>query len=110
MISLGQLFEKRPRGAAAEQRLAGAYEAVFSGNGGPEDASLVLVDLAIESRYFDTTPAGTADEVLQHMAGSRFVFGRIVRQMNMPPRELSALIQRVVDENLIDQQIMEGQN
>ena len=110
MISLSQLFEKRPRGAASEHRLAGAYQAVFSGNGSPDDADLVLVDLARESGYFDTTPAGIDDAVLQHQAGSRFLFGRIVRHLAMPPKELSALTQRVIEENLIDQQIMEGQN
>ncbi len=52
--------ETRDNPEAQAARITSAYRALFSGNGGQEDADLVLVDLAKFVRYYDTASL-TAD-------------------------------------------------
>lgn len=68
MITLADLFRpdtsfddgnvgySNERIAQMQRRLAEAYAAVFTGRGSPDDAQLVLVDMAQHSRYLATAP------------------------------------------------------
>ena len=98
MISIGQLFPKSPRGIQAEVRLQSAYQAFAAGSANKQDAELILVDLALVSGYFEVQEPGVSNEALQNMAGARRVYGRIVRMVSMPEKELAALITAAANE------------
>lgn len=90
MIAITELFkpdQETPDGVAyysdeqtakMEARIASAYAAFAEGRASKEDADLVIVDLAVFTRYLDTTQLGTSNEVLREINGRRAVFARIV--------------------------------
>lgn len=74
----GQPFYSDDLLAKMQQRIASAYAAFAEGRASKEDADLVIVDLAVFTRYLDTTQLGTSNEVLRELNGRRAVFARIV--------------------------------
>lgn len=74
----GQQFYSDELQAKMEARIASAYLAFVEGRASKEDADLVIVDLAMFTRYLDTTQLGTSNEVLREINGRRAVFARIV--------------------------------
>lgn len=102
MIVLEQLYEDRAKDGqepARRKRLIEAYEALFGGRGGKEDADLVLADLAFESGYFFVDDGSASDAQLRHDSGRRFLFGRIARFLSLSAGEL-AEIQRAISASL----------
>lgn len=69
------------RGAEARQRLAGAYNRVFFNprTASPEDAELVLTDMAASSRYFFADGKGLSADEMREANGKRWFMARIVR-------------------------------
>lgn len=61
-----------------EARIAEAYAALFTGNGGTDDADLVLVDLAQYSRYYVTAPLGMPADQVKALDQRRAVVERIL--------------------------------
>jgi len=61
-----------------EARIAEAYAALFTGNGGKDDADLVLVDLAQFTRYYSTAPVDMPADQVKAMDQRRAVVERIV--------------------------------
>lgn len=74
----GQLFHSDEQIAQMQTRVASAYAAMFEGRGSKDDADLVLVDLAVFTRYLDTTPLDTPAEIVKALDQRRAVFARIV--------------------------------
>lgn len=78
-------------------RLQAAYAAFMAGNPSREDCSIIAVDLAFYSGYYNTSSEDTPAEVLKYREGRRDVFGRIVRYANMPLAELNAIHAKAVE-------------
>lgn len=74
----GTVFYSDELQAKMQARIASAYAAFVEGRASKEDADLVIVDLAVFTRYLDTTQLGTPDAVLREINGRRAVFARIV--------------------------------
>ena len=74
----GQWFHSDEQIAQMQNRVAEAYAAVFEGRGSRDDADLVLVDLAVFTRYLDTTPLDTPADIVKALDQRRAVFARIV--------------------------------
>lgn len=64
--------------ARMQMRVSDAYAAMFEGRGSKDDADLVLVDLAVFTRYLDTTPLNTPADIVKALDQRRAVFARIV--------------------------------
>jgi len=79
------------RQATAKRDQAAAYQRLFAGHGGAEDAELVLVDLAEFSGFYKTSPPGTTDGELRFREGARFVFAHIRSLLGLTEAELQAL-------------------
>ena len=83
--------DKQMDPAALEARVVSAYTNLFNGNGGKDDAEIVLIDLAQTSGYFEVLSAdATPGELAQHN-GSRTVFGRTMFATNMPQSVLNEM-------------------
>jgi hypothetical protein len=83
-----------PEGAdvsVVTQRIASAYGALFSGNGGKDDASLVLIDLAQFARYYDTASFNMPVEQIAAFNHRRAVFQRIMDAMTLTGNEPNGL-------------------
>lgn len=59
------------------RRVVQAYQAMFGGRGGAEDAALVLSDLEAFTGFWEVTTADTPNEQTKFAEGQRSVFGRI---------------------------------
>jgi len=106
MDTISRLFSPgKRRSAAAQQRLAEAYQLVFVGAGGPQDAEIVLADLARHSRYFHTAvPGEHGTEELWDINGSRRLFARIMMFVNLPPEARDRLASVVMLEDAASQE------
>ena len=87
--------EKRDDIVAQQERVAGAYGALFSGNGTKDDADLVLVDLAQFSRYYDTANLTDAPAALAAATQRRAVMQRIMDALAVSGREPQGLLSAV---------------
>jgi hypothetical protein len=92
----------RARSSTAELRLMQAYEALFGGRGSPEDAGLVLVDLAKFTGYYNTSSPDVSGDALRYYEGQRSVMGRILALKTAPDIELEAIRQAVREEQIVD--------
>lgn len=63
---------------SADDRLQAAYQATFAGNATREDAELVIVDLAVTTRFFEAMAPTASAEALRYVDGGRAVFRRLV--------------------------------
>ena len=79
--------DQRTDAAAQQERVVSAYGALFSGNGTKEDADLVLVDLALFSRYYDTATVTSDPAELAAAAQRRAVMQRIMDGLTISGRE-----------------------
>lgn len=106
METIARMFSPgKRRSAKAQQRLAEAYKAVFSGHGDKQDAEIVLVDLAKQSQYFYTAvPGEHSTEALWDMNGTRRVFARIIRFINLPQEARDQLASAVMLEDAASNQ------
>lgn len=64
--------------AESDQRLASAYQATFAGNASKEDAEIVLVDLAVVTRFYEHMSPDAVSTVLHHADGRRAVMRRLI--------------------------------
>ena len=62
----------------ADRKLTEAYIATFSGHPTREDAEMVLVDMAVFSRYYEHMLPDVSTEALRHAEGRRAIMRRIV--------------------------------
>jgi hypothetical protein len=87
MDTIASIFEAgKRRTATAQVKLTEAYCAVFEGRGGPQDAEIVLVDLARNTGYLHITmpdPTNTTNQ-LWFNEGRRSVMGRIMQFVALP--------------------------
>ncbi len=67
--------------AAIELRTLEAYAALFNGRGGKLDADIVLVDLAVFTRYYDTTMQTVPAEQVKAQDAARGVFQRVLEAL-----------------------------
>ena len=84
--------EQRDDPAAQQSRVASAYGALFSGNGTKDDADLVLVDLALFTRYYDTAELSSAPAELAAASQRRAVMQRIMDGLAIAGREPQGLL------------------
>lgn len=63
---------------AQTRRVARAYANLFSGAGSSEDADLVLVDLALYTRYYVTAPLDMPGDQVKALDQRRSVLNRIL--------------------------------
>ena len=83
-------------------RVATAYAAVFSGAGTLEDAELVLVDMAIFVRYYDTALPSVPAEEVKALDQRRAVFQRVLEAMTRAGHEPHGLHSAVLRSPPID--------
>ena len=95
METIATLFPDNPRSAIAQERLRSAYEAVFGGFGGLEDAQIVASDLAAFTGFFNVNPPGASTNELYFSEGQRSVFGRILSYVNLPAPARAQLLEAV---------------
>jgi hypothetical protein len=81
---------------AQQSRIASAYGALFSGNGTKDDADIVLVDLALFSRYYDTATMTDTPAALAAATQRRAVMQRIMDAMAISGREPQGLLSAVL--------------
>lgn len=62
----------------ADLRLAAAYRAVFSANATREDAEIVLVDLALASRFYEHMAPDAPESGLRFVEGRRSLMRRVI--------------------------------
>lgn len=82
--------------AAATERIASAYAAVFTGNATRDDADLVLVDLAQFSRYYDTTLIGSPPIEAKALDQRRAILTRILTAMAKAGEEPRGMLTAVL--------------
>jgi len=105
---LSDLFpEGQRRSLEAENRVREAYVALFAGNGGQEDADLVLLDLLTVSGYLFVSepPPGAeaaSDAVLREQNGARRVGARVMYQLNWPMSRLKELQSATLEEGIVE--------
>lgn len=83
------------RDAQAKVNLSASYRKVFMGNGTIGEAEAVLVDLALQSRFFDVMPPTASDAAIRYNEGRRSVFLHIFQNLSMSESELAALQEAV---------------
>jgi hypothetical protein len=66
-----------------QARTVSAYAALFGGNGSIEDAELVLVDLALYTRYYVTAPIDMPSDQVKALDQRRAVLNRILTAMTI---------------------------
>lgn len=81
-------------------RLVAAYKALFAGNGGVEDAEMVLADLAQLTGFFLVAGPEVTDQALRYAEGQRSVFKRITGMLAMPQSALTALQEAAYQESI----------
>lgn len=81
----------------ATLRTQQAYAALGNGNPSKEDCQIILVDLALATGYYHTTPAAMPAEQVKYAEGMRAVYGRIMRFINMPLGEVQSYQRAVLD-------------
>lgn len=87
--------EQQANPEAQSIRIAQAYAALFSGNGSKLDAEIVLVDLALFTRYYDTAMITMPAEHVKALDQRRAVFQRVLEAMTLAseePRGLHAAV------------------
>jgi hypothetical protein len=84
LLSWAKANQVHPSSPAARSRLAAAYKAVFSFNATEEDRDLVLVDLAVFTRFYDVMEPDALSEGLRHAEGRRAVMKLITGQIADP--------------------------
>ena len=105
MMSIAKFFGMAlSRTARAQQRLREAYEHLFTGQGSPEEAEMVLSDLARHSGYYNTASPDVSTEELWCREGKRELFGRILQFLNLPDEARDQLNAAVMRENAASQQ------
>jgi hypothetical protein len=72
-------------------RLLQAYASLFSGSGSKLDAEIVLVDLGVLSRYYDTAMMNAPAEDVKAFDARRDVFRRIIESMTLAGSEPTGL-------------------
>lgn len=87
---------------AHSQRIAEAYAQVFSGNGTKLDGEIVLVDLALFTRYYDTAMANASAEDVKAFDARRAVFQRVLEAMTLAGQEPQGLHRAVLTAPPID--------
>jgi hypothetical protein len=104
MIHLRRLFERGGgRRARVNYRLAEAYRQVFTGNGGREDAEIVLTDLAASSGFYTVTTPDMTDAQVRDAEGQRRVMARVLRFLRMSAEEVRALEEAARQETIHNQ-------
>lgn len=88
---------------AANERLAQAYQATFSGNATSEDAEIALVDMAVYSRFFSAAVPEASDAFVRHIDGRRsvmaWVLGMIADSRILGELQIAALREAIVTES-----------
>lgn len=88
-----------------DQRLASAYQAVFSANATREDAEIALVDLAMTTRFYEHMASDAPDAGLRHIDGRRAVFRRLIGFIADPrilgELQIAALREAIVTETSV---------
>lgn len=72
------------RSQTAQSRLAAAYQALFSFNATEEDRDIVLVDLAVFTRFYDVMVPDVPEAVVRHTEGRRAVMDLITKRIADP--------------------------
>ena len=105
MMSVASKMEKgKSRTSKAQRMLQQSYEHLFEGNGTPDEAEIVLSDLARHSGYYNTAePTVTPNELL-YREGKRALFGRILQFLNLPDEARDQLNAAVMRENAASQE------
>lgn len=86
--SLSRAYPKgERRSAKAQQTLATAYQKLFTGHGGEQDAQLVLVDLANFTGFYRVNGPGFSGDDRAHSDGMRLAYGRIFQFLRMSDEE-----------------------
>lgn len=80
----------------ADLRLINAYRSLFQV--GREDAEIVLADLATHCGFYQVEAAGVDGNDLNHQAGRRAAFGRIISFLSLSDDQLAAMEQASRDE------------
>lgn len=83
-------------------RIAQAYAAVFTGAGSRDDAELVLVDMAIFTRYYDTAMFTMPPDQVKALDQRRAVFQRVLEAMTHAGAEPVGLLRAVLSAPPID--------
>lgn len=108
--SIAQIFARGfRRRSEATLRRTNAYRSLFSGNGTPADAGIVLSDLAAKSGFYGTMALQANPTPWQagYAEGARSVFTRIRAHLHLTDAELMALEDAVRAEQLAN--IQEGE-
>lgn len=87
---------------AHSARVAEAYAQVFGGSGTKLDAEIVLVDLAIFTRYYDTAMANASADQVKAFDARRAVFQRVLEAMTLAGLEPVGLHRAVLTAPPID--------
>ena len=87
---------------AHSERIAEAYAQVFSGSGTKLDGEIVLVDLALYTRYYDTAMANASAEDVKAFDARRAVFQRVLEAMTLAGQEPQGLHRAVLTAPPID--------
>lgn len=85
------LLKGLSRTNTARERLVDAYQAVFEGRGGRDDAEIVLADLAAFTGFFGVFAPGVTDAELRYAEGMRAVYGRIHARLRLSAEERVSL-------------------
>lgn len=100
--SLREIFKNVAPGpeltAKEEARLAEAWASIMKGRGSPEDAELVMQDLADASGYFYLSPPGSSADELQRREGAREVYARILFLLDLPMSYIGELRRVALDQ------------
>lgn len=105
MQTLASLFVPgKRRRAAAQLRLAQAYQATFTGNATSEDAEMVLADLTNVSGFYAVEDANVSATARAFADGRRDLMRRILSMSAHTPEQRQALFQAVQAEEEADNQ------
>lgn len=93
--------ENQGKDYATELALSEAYQAVFAGNATKDEADIVLIDLALQSGFFQVDGPGVSADQRAYSSGQRSVYAVIHGHLSKGPREMQELHSAVRQEAIL---------
>jgi hypothetical protein len=98
MLQQDKDFRKHITSLRDEVKLGEIWRAFMEGRSiTSEEAKLVMLDLFMESQYFETAPAGATGDMLQRREGKREVMARILFLSDLPGSVITRMRRDALD-------------
>lgn len=91
-------FRRHVKSLADDVKLGECWRAMMEGRSvTSEQAKAMILDLLMESQYFETAPAGATGDMLQRREGKREVMARILFLSDLPGSAITRMRRDALD-------------